>query len=157
MTDVLARGKHLFIQTTNNLAIQSHMGMKGRWRAYVPFAATRPLSQIAEVRGAALVLRTHRALAVLKSPSQLRLMRADQIRSHFGAGRLGPDLLDPNLDKNVCIQKVVRNLQASPDPIGVALLDQRLVAGVGNVFKSELLFLNGMNPFCQADAFTPNS
>jgi endonuclease VIII len=59
-------------------------------------------------------------------------------------GHLGPDLLGPDWDR----AEAVRRLAVDPDrPIGEALLDQRNLAGIGNVYKAELLFLRGVNPW----------
>ena len=65
-------------------------------------------------------------------------------------GHLGPDLLGPDWDP----AGAVRRLLAAPDrPIGDALLDQRNLAGIGNVYKSEVLFLRGVQPWRAAGAW----
>jgi endonuclease VIII len=68
------------------------------------------------------------------------------VEAHAALRRLGPDFLAEDYDEDVALA----NLRARPgDEIAVALLDQSVVAGVGNVYKSEVLFLNGVDPFAR--------
>jgi endonuclease VIII len=74
----------------------------------------------------------------------LRLLSSTQLRSDPTLSRLGPDILGAEFDP----ESVRGRLQASPDrELGDALLDQRLVAGIGNIFKSEACFAAGVSPW----------
>jgi len=139
---VEARGKHLLIAFTDGRTLHSHMGMTGSWHLYRPGEPWR-----LRERAARAVLETDDAVAVCFTPHTLELLsepaeRAEQIR------RLGPDLSGdaPDLDEAV---RWLRALRPGDTEIGVALLDQRISAGIGNVYKSETLAACGVDPFAQ--------
>lgn len=133
--DVVPRGKHLLTRVEGDLTIHTHLKMEGTYRI-VP--AGRPVRDH-RVR---LVLATaaHQALGVRLGVLEL-LRSAEEDRA---VGHLGPDTLGPDWDA----AEAVRRLSAEPDrPICDALIDQRNLAGVGNVYKSESLFLSGVDPW----------
>lgn len=133
--DVVPRGKHLLTRVEGDLTIHTHLKMEGTYRI-VP--AGRPVRDH-RVR---LVLATaeHQALGIRLGVLEL-LATAEE---HRAVGHLGPDPLGPDWDA----AEALRRLRADPDrPIGEALLDQRVVAGIGNVYKSETLFLSGVDPW----------
>jgi endonuclease VIII len=136
VTEVVARGKHLLVRTDGEVSIHSHLGMDGSWRLYDPGEPWRGRSF--EVRA---VLETERRIAVGH-----RLRRLEVLRTAVEGevlGHLGPDVLGPDWDQ----AEVVRRLTASPErPVGEALMDQRVMAGPGNVYKSEVCFLAGIEP-----------
>ncbi|MER7440935.1 zinc finger domain-containing protein [Micromonospora avicenniae] len=117
--------------------LHSHLRMDGAWRAYAPGErwAARPGHLIR------VVLRSADAVAVGYHLHELALVpTAEEERL---VGHLGPDLLGSDWDP----AEAVRRLAAHPDtPVGEALLDQRNLAGVGNLYKCELLFLRGVSP-----------
>lgn len=139
---VVSRGKHLLLrlQTTDEraLTLHSHLRMEGAWRTYPPGErwAARPAHLIRAV------LRTADAVAVGYHLHDLALIpTADEATL---VGHLGPDLLGADWDPG----EAVRRLGARPDvPIAEALLDQRNLAGIGNLYKCELLFLRGVWPW----------
>jgi endonuclease-8 len=131
LESVDAVGKNLLLRFEGGLVLRSHLRMTGRWRL--------------ERRGARrvgkpwLVLRGAECEGVLWNGPVLELGRGEAVR------RLGPDVLDEPLQ----LDAIVRNLRAT-DPareIGVALLDQRLVAGIGNMWMSESLFAARVSPW----------
>ncbi len=133
--EVVARGKHL-LHRVGDVTIHSHLKMEGVWRAYAPGERwTRPEFQ------ARVVLDAPGVQAVGFELGLLELLRtADEDDT---VGYLGPDLLGPDWDAD----EAVRRLAAAPEvPIYVALLDQRNLAGVGNVYSNELCFLRGLLP-----------
>ncbi len=136
VTDVVPRGKHLLIRTDAGLSVHTHLKMEGRWRVW---PATEPVRANYRIR---LVLANSEWLAVgydLGITEILRTDREDQVTGH-----LGPDLLGPDWDPG----EAARRLREDPDrAAGEALLDQRNLAGIGNVYKSELLFLRGIRPW----------
>ncbi|MFE9956786.1 zinc finger domain-containing protein [Micromonospora sp. NPDC005299] len=118
--------------------LHSHLRMDGAWRAYAPGErwAARPAHLIR------VVLRSPGAVAVGYHLHELALIPTAEEESLVG--HLGPDLLGPDWDPD----EAVRRLSARPDEtIGEALLDQRNLAGVGNLYKCEVLFLRGVNPW----------
>ena len=131
LESVDAVGKNLLLRFEGGLVLRSHLRMTGRWRV--------------EPRGSRrigkpwLVLRGAEREGVLWNGPVLELVGADALR------RLGPDVLDEPLD----LDTIVRNLR-STDPareLGVALLDQRLVAGIGNMWKAEALWEARLSPW----------
>jgi endonuclease-8 len=123
--------------------LHSHLRMDGAWRAYAPGErwAARPAHLIR------VVLRSAGAVAVGYHLHELALIPTDQEESLVG--HLGPDLLGPDWDP----AEAVRRLAAQPDAtIGEALLDQRNLAGVGNLYKCEVLFLRGVSPWTPVGA-----
>jgi len=147
-----ARGKHLLLRLTapaegdsppTSWTLHSHLRMDGAWRAYAPGErwAARPGHLIRAV------LRSPQAVAVGYHLHELALVpTAEEERL---VGHLGPDLLGADWDA----AEAVRRLAAHPDaPVGEALLDQRNLAGIGNLYKCELLFLRGVSPWTPVGA-----
>lgn len=133
--EVLARGKHLLIRVGDS-TIHSHLKMEGRWEVYRDGQRWRRPAFTARavlgVEGAEAVGFDLGVLEVLA-----RAAEADAV------GHLGPDLLGPDWDP----ARAAANLSRDPDrEIGVALLDQRALAGVGNIYRAELCFLRGVHP-----------
>ncbi|EPH42732.1 DNA-formamidopyrimidine glycosylase family protein [Streptomyces aurantiacus] len=136
--DVTPRGKHLLTRVEGGLTLHSHLGMDGSWRVYAPQERWRggPAHQIRAV------LATADHTAVGYRLPVLELLRTTD--EHRVVGHLGPDLLGPDWDP----EQALRNLRAAPErPLGEALLDQRNLAGIGNIYKSELCFLLGATPW----------
>lgn len=136
VTAVSPHGKHMMIELDRGWELRVHLGMNGRWRRYrAPHQA--PLS-------ASLILVTERdQLACLRAPTVELTARRDPRRGRAMAS-LGPDLLAPDFEPAIAIR---RARLAAAQPIGVALLDQRIAAGIGNVYKSEVLWLEEQSPF----------
>lgn len=134
---VRTHGKHLFIDLSSGLTIHTWLGMPGIWRVYDRGARWR------EDPGAArLVLETDDHVAVCFSAPTVEIERRRVIDHRLR--HLGPDLLDPDLD----LDEVRRRLSLLPPdlPLATALLDQRVVAGIGNEYACEALFLEGRHP-----------
>ncbi|MBM7075848.1 Fpg/Nei family DNA glycosylase [Micromonospora humida] len=151
VTESASRGKHLLLRltapapVTSTIAwtLHSHLRMDGVWRAYAPGErwTARPAHLIRAV------LRSAQAVAVGYHLHELALLpTAEEERL---LGHLGPDLLGADWDP----AEAVRRLAAAPGvTIGEALLDQRNLAGVGNLYKCELLFLRGISPWTPVGA-----
>lgn len=137
-----SRGKHLLLRLTRDgekpLTLHSHLRMDGAWRAYKPGErwSGRPAHLIR------VVLRTARSVAVGYHLHEVALLpTADEGKL---LGHLGPDLLGADWDED----EAVRRIAERPDvTIAEALLDQRNLAGVGNLYKAETLFLRGLWPW----------
>ncbi|MCX4097268.1 DNA-formamidopyrimidine glycosylase family protein [Nocardia sp. alder85J] len=128
-------GKHLFVRTAR-ASIHTHLKMEGVWRVYSGGQRwTKPAFT------ARLVLGVPGAEAVGFSLGLVEVLPpADE---HTATDHLGPDLLGPNWDA----AEAVRRLSAQPErPIGLALLEQRNLAGIGNIYRSEICYLRRVHP-----------
>ena len=143
VTEVLARGKHILIRLDSELTLHSHLRMDGSWyltRSGHP-ARRYPDHMIRVLLGNDSWLATGYRLHDVQL-----VRRSDEDRF---VGHLGPDLLGPDWDR----VEAVRRLQSHPDDsIGDALLDQRNLAGIGNMYKSEALFMERINPWTPVNA-----
>ncbi|HEV7934719.1 MAG TPA: DNA-formamidopyrimidine glycosylase family protein [Actinomadura sp.] len=134
--EALSRGKHLLIRVEGGLTVHTHLLMEGSWRIRRT-AAPPPRDHRIRL---ALANAEWRALGY--SLGVVELFRTTE--EHRAVGHLGPDLLGPDWD----LAEAVRRLRERPDrAIGEALLDQRALAGIGNLYKCELLFLRGLWPW----------
>ncbi len=138
VVDVVARGKHLLMRLEPAaLTLHTHLRMDGRWRTYPPdYLLHDPDDHVrvvlANARGTAVGWRVH-DVALVPTSAEATLV-----------GHLGPDLLGPDWDAD----EALRRLRLAPDrAIGEALLDQRNLAGAGNVYKAEICFLRGISPW----------
>jgi endonuclease-8 len=141
-----ARGKHLLMHLSANSAIHSHMGMTGSWHVYHPGQAW-----LKPTHYAALVLTINKLEVICFSPRLLELLTADQLRRHPHLQQLGPDLLANEFDMPAAI---ARFRQRDALPLGEAVMNQRLVCGIGNIYKSEVLFLMTFDPFAPVSQFS---
>ncbi|WP_026423997.1 DNA-formamidopyrimidine glycosylase family protein [Actinokineospora inagensis] len=133
-------GKHLFIRFSAGLSFRSHLAMDGIWQVTALRARWRRAAHQAR---AVLLTESRQAIGFLLQEMAL-VDTADEDRL---VAHLGPDLLDPAWGPDHLARAVAR-LTADPSrEIGVALLDQRVMAGVGNVFKAEICFLLGVSPW----------
>ena len=136
--EVLSRGKHLFIRA-GRASIHSHLKMDGSWRV-----GNRPVRVDHRAR---IVLEANGIRAVGVDLGTLEILDRDQ--DGEAVAHLGPDLLGPDWDPHVAAASLV----ASPQrPIAEALLDQRVMAGVGNVYCNELCFVSGHLPTAPVSA-----
>jgi endonuclease-8 len=136
--DTVSRGKHLLTRVEGGLTLHTHLRMDGSWRLFRP--RTRWSGGPAhEIR---VVLTNDDWTAVGYRLPVVELIRTDE--ENDAVGHLGPDLLGPDWSE----EEAVRRLSSAPDrEIGPALLDQRNLAGVGNLYKCEVLFLSGVTPW----------
>jgi endonuclease VIII len=136
VTETASRGKHLLTRTRGGLTIHTHLRMDGAWRVQ---PAADPIRESHRIR---LILANDDCQAVGYQLGVVELIRTSE--ESRVTGHLGPDLLGPDWDGD----EAVRRLSAEPGrPIGEALLDQRNLAGIGNLYKAEVLFLRGVNPW----------
>ena len=142
VTEVLSRGKHLLFRMDGDhddpLTLHTHFRMDGSWHLYRhgqtwhggPTWQVRVLLQNAEWQAVGYRLPV------------IELVARD--REGEVVGHLGPDILGPDWD----LEEAVRRLRAVPDrELGPALLDQRNLAGIGNLYKCEACFLSGLSPW----------
>lgn len=133
-----AHGKHLLLRF-GPLVLHSHLGMSGGWHLYAPSARwRRPRSS------AWAVLAAPAQVAVQFGGPTLRVLSAERARRDPQLASLGPDVLAPDFAPAA----VAAAMRADPTrTVGDALLDQRLLAGVGNIFKSEACFAARVDPW----------
>ncbi|MEU3517735.1 DNA-formamidopyrimidine glycosylase family protein [Streptomyces sp. NPDC006654] len=137
------RGKHLLTRFEGGLTLHTHLRMEGAWKV---FGAGEPWKggPAHQIR---VVLSTADRTAVGYRLPVLELLRTGE--EDAAVGHLGPDLLGPDWDP----ERALANLLTDPGrPLGEALLDQRNLAGIGNVYKSELCFLIGATPWLPVGA-----
>ncbi|MDB4942286.1 MAG: hypothetical protein JWP97_1820 [Labilithrix sp.] len=142
---VEARGKNLLVSFDDGRALHIHLRMLGR------VSLERPRSAFWKPRRTTPQLRMDVGGAVVVGDRipVLRLLRAGALRTAPDLVNLGPDLLGPDLDVEEC----VRRLRALGErTIGEALLVQRALAGIGNIYKSETLFMERVNPLLPVSA-----
>ncbi|MGW5850893.1 Fpg/Nei family DNA glycosylase [Streptomyces sp. NPDC055254] len=141
--DVTPRGKHLLTRFDGGLTLHSHLRMDGAWHVFASGEKWRG-GPAYEIRA---ILATADRTAVGYRLPVLELIRtADEDRV---VGHLGPDLLGPDWDP----ARAAANLLAAPDrPLGEALLDQRNLAGIGNIYKAEVCFLAQVTPWTPVGA-----
>lgn len=132
-------GKHLLIELSGALTLHTHMRMNGSWHVYRPGERWRRSRAAMRV-----VLGNDEYVAVAFDVPVAEFLTADQLRRHPVLTRLGPDPLSGAFDPGEAAARLV----SRPDrPLVDALLDQRSMAGLGNVFKSEVLFLCRLDPW----------
>jgi endonuclease-8 len=142
---VEARGKHLLLHF-GELVLHSHLGMSGSWQVIEPGDRWRKPASAAWV-----VLSGEAAEVVQFGGPTLRVLSANQLRRDPMLARLGPDILAPEFD----LAAAIAGLRASSDrELGDALLDQRLIAGIGNIFKSEACFAARVTPWTAIGDFS---
>jgi endonuclease-8 len=140
--DVEARGKHLLIHFADDLTLHTHMQMDGSWHIY-----RRGERWWKGMHHARAIVETADMVAVCFDAPVAEVLDPPALARHPHLSALGPDLCARVADFDEALGRMKR-LDPST-PIGVALLDQRVAAGVGNVYKSEVLHA------CRIDPFTP--
>ncbi len=142
-----AHGKHLLVHVTTAagpLVLRTHNRMTGSWHVY-PVGASwrRPRRQ------ATLVLRCGDREAVLFNAPDVELVPGPEGSARVdGTGHLGPDVLATPLALDEILRRAERAIDAAPElAVGELLLDQRVVAGIGNIYRCEVLFIHGVNPW----------
>jgi len=144
VTAIEPLGKHMLIRFDNGLALHTHLRMAGTWHRYAPGEPWKIPAWRARV-----VLEVAEHVVVCFNAPVAELMDARAVDLHPALQSLGPDLLAAEFPADVALQR----LKARPDlEIAEALLDQRAMAGVGNVYKSEVLFLESVNPWTHVSA-----
>jgi endonuclease-8 len=137
---VFAHGKHLFLEFDNDLLLRSHLGMYGDWHRYragEPWR--RPRWQ------ASLELAVDEDVFVCFNAKEIELLRAPSVRERILGTRLGPDLVEATVDTGRIVLRA-REFLPGETLLADVLLDQRIAAGIGNVYKSEVLFIEGCLP-----------
>jgi len=135
-----AYGKYLFCEFSGGVLLHVHLGLIGKFRPHAPEAAA----------GDTIRLRLENGDVAwhLTGPARCDLVDPAEESSIIGA--LGPDPLRPRANPRRFHDRLAR----TPKPIGATLLDQRVIAGIGNVYRAEILFLRGMHPLRPSSSLT---
>lgn len=142
-----ARGKHLLMTFSGDLVLHTHMRMHGSWHLYRTGERWR-----APAREMRIVVGTGPVEAVAFSVPVAEFLTHAQLARHERISSLGPDLADPAFDR----AEAGRRLREHADePIHEVLLNQRVLCGIGNELKSEVLFVAGVDPFARTGTLAP--
>lgn len=136
VVSVEAIGKHLLIHNDRGWSLRTHLGMTGRWHVYAVDERWRVTAGKARV-----VIRTEDAVAVCFAAPHVELGPTDRVLARLE--RLGPDLIATDCELDVVL---TRARAANAATLADLLLDQHVAAGIGNVYKSEVLFLEHLAP-----------
>ncbi len=140
---VESNGKHLFIHfdTPSEVVLHTHMKMSGSWHVYrVGERWWKPESD------ARVVIRTERVVAPCFHPPVVELLTARELGLHRVVSQLGPDIIRDEFD----MDEAIRRIRSDEDrDVATALLDQRAISGIGNVYKVEALFLARTSPWAR--------
>jgi endonuclease VIII len=143
---VTAAGKHLLMRFSGGHVLRTHMRMNGSWHIYRPGERWQRAR-----RDMRVLVATKEFEAVGFNIPDAEFVRTRDLDRHDDLRRLGPDLLGDTFDRTEAVRRIRERADA---PIGDVLLNQRVMAGVGNVYKSEVLFACGVNPFVRVDALS---
>src|SRR6188768_2560500 len=129
---VVSRGKHVLMAFSGDLILHTHMRMNGSWHIYRPGERwQRPRNQMR------VLVATTDYVAVGFDVPVAELLTSRELARHTDFQRIGPDLADSSFDRD----EAARRIRArGADPIHEVLLEQRVMSGIGNVLKSEVLF-----------------
>lgn len=139
-----AAGKHLLISFSGSLVLRTHMRMHGAWHLCAPGSRWPRAGH--DMR---IVIETAEVHAVAFSVPDAEFVAADAVESAEAIQRLGPDVLSSGF---VVADAAARLAAVGDTAVADALLDQQVVAGIGNIYKSESLFAAGINPFTPVSA-----
>jgi endonuclease-8 len=135
-----AHGKHLFLRFEGDLTLHSHLRMTGHWDVYRDGARWRR-----SPRRAWLVLAGEGVEVVQFDGPVLELLTEARIRSDRRLAALGQDVLGESFDTSAFLARLRRDDPARP--IGDALMNQQTLAGIGNLWKAEVCFATGIDPW----------
>lgn len=141
-----AIGKHMLIGFDCGITLRVHLGMKGRWCTYDRGENWSPRKGLASV-----FLATPKLEFACFRAAQAEVIATAKLAESRALARLGPDLLAEQCDISEIVKRI-RSDAPSERAIADTLLDQWFAAGIGNVYKSEVLFqcrINPLTPVCQ--------
>jgi endonuclease-8 len=144
---VQAIGKHLLIRFSGGQVLRTHMRMNGSWHIYRPGESWRRSR-----RDMRILVATRQFEAVGFNIPVAEFVREDALHKHRELRQLGPDLLSDTFDRNEALRRLTEHRQSM---IADLLLNQRVIAGIGNVYKSEVLFACRVNPFVAVGHLDP--
>jgi endonuclease VIII len=141
---VSSRGKHLLVSLSGGLVLRTHMRMNGSWHIYKRGEPWRR-----PARDMRVLIETDLYVAVGFNIPDAEFLKPREMARSRPLQTLGPDLAQPDFDRAEFLRRVQ---QHAAEPIEDVLLNQRVVAGIGNVLKSETLFVARVHPATRADS-----
>lgn len=133
-----AIGKQLFLEFDNQLTLRIHLGIYGKW------SFSKLEGELPEVTGQVRARFSNKfANADLRGPTVCEVISTDEVR--LVEKRLGPDPLNPN-PRGRELARFIERVSKSKTPIGLALMNQDVISGIGNVYRAEILFRAGLSP-----------
>jgi endonuclease-8 len=145
LVNARAIGKQLFLDFDNDLTCRIHLGIYGKWRYSTPFHK----EIVGEVRAR---FYTKDALADLRGPTYCQVIASEE-NSHLER-KLGPDPTNPDA-KKLNQNRFIDRVRNSRSPIGILLMNQSVVSGIGNVYRAEILFRARINPHTPGNQLKP--
>jgi endonuclease-8 len=143
---VRSAGKHILMEFSGGLLLRTHMRMNGSWHIYRPGETwQRPR------RSMRIIVGTEDFVAVGFDIPVAEFVKERDLRRHNELRRLGPDLLGESFDEAEARRRI---RERGSTEIADVLLNQRVLAGIGNVYRSEVLFACGVNPFARVDSLS---
>ena len=133
-----ARGKHILIYFSGGQILRTHMRMNGSWQVYRAGERWWRGPHAMRVR-----IDTAEWVAVAFDVPVAEFVKPKQLATTDPVAKLGPDLLGASFDRDEAVRRIVASGHRA---IAMTLLDQRIVAGIGNIYKSEVLFMSGVHP-----------
>ncbi len=143
-----AKGKALLITFANQLSIYSHNQLYGKWMICQPGKLAKTGRQLR------LAIHNRKKSALLYSASDIEVLEPDQILIHPFLSKLGPDVLDQEVDLQI-IKDRITDSRFQRRSIGILLLDQHWLSGLGNYLRSEILFVSQLTPQLKLKDLTP--
>jgi endonuclease-8 len=142
-----AIGKQMFLDFDNGQTVRIHLGIYGKWR----FVELKN-EELPEVQGQVRArFFTNKDMADLRGPTICELIEPEELAKI--EKRLGPDPLNP--DDGTQFKRFQKNISASKTAIGLLLMNQDVVAGIGNVYRAEILYRARINPHVPGNLLTP--
>lgn len=142
-----AVGKQMFIDFENDLSVRIHLGIYGKWQFH---SSSQEPDVVGQVR-MRMVQGNH--VVDLRGPTVCELIDQDSVQQHLL--RFGPDPLNAN-PRGRESQRFIEKVKTSKSPIGLLLMNQDVISGIGNVYRAELLFRAGIEPHKPGNLLTPN-
>lgn len=146
ITGIETRGKHLLLHLSNTETIHTHAMQYGSWQVGEHGMTPRKDAKYVRLR---LVTEQHEA--IFYHGPVIEVLTAEELRQHGALNALGPDVMSPRFDRDEAARRVA---EQDDRAIGDVVLDQRVMAGLGNIFKSEGLFLANIDPRRAAASIT---
>jgi endonuclease-8 len=137
-------GKHLMIDLDNGTQLRMHLGMNGRVRRYTREDGEAVVARMSPGR-ASLVLVTADMVAIWINAKTIEIAPRRAPMRGVAVAALGPDVLADGFDANVAAERAM-SMCDPREPIGIVVLDQRVAAGIGNIWKCESLYARGIDP-----------
>lgn len=157
MLEAKAIGKQMFLRFENDLTIRIHLGIYGKWNYHsLPIATSEGSvstpavfpEPVGQVRAR---FSNQTSAADLRGPTVCEVITDEEVSAV--ERRLGPDPLNPN-PKNREAERFIERVQRTKTPIGLLLMNQDVVAGIGNVYRAEILFRAGISPHAPGASIT---